>query len=183
MAHNNHFFFQGISPTGTPMPDVLRRELEASFSSIETLRREFVLTASAMFGPGFIWLVKAGLADYRLLPTYLAGSPYPGAHWRAQPADMNTLGNDGSARPHLRNQAVAARRGRSADLPPGGIELEPLLCLSTWEHTWLLDWGVGVGGGGGKMAFAEAWWELIDWEKVTHKSGVLRPDFKSDATP
>ena len=43
MAHNNHFFFQGISPTGTPMPDALRNELEASFSSIETLRREFIM--------------------------------------------------------------------------------------------------------------------------------------------
>ncbi|PHH84540.1 hypothetical protein CDD83_1788 [Cordyceps sp. RAO-2017] len=97
MAHNSHFFFSGLAPGGTPMSDALRLELEASFSSVDTLRREFVLTADAMFGPGFIWLVKAGPAEYRLLPTYLAGSPYPGAHWRAQPSDMNTLGNHGSA--------------------------------------------------------------------------------------
>ncbi|RSM20820.1 hypothetical protein CDV31_000191 [Fusarium ambrosium] len=161
MAHNNHFFFQGISPEGTPMPDVLRRELEASFSSVETLRREFIVTASAMFGPGFLWLVKAGPGDYRLLPTYLAGSPYPGAHWRAQSTDMNTVGKDGTARSFFRNQ------------------LEPLLCLNTWEHAWLLDWGVGAGGQGGKLAFAESWWNLIDWEKVAQKSGVLRPEFMS----
>ncbi|RGP62886.1 fe-mn family superoxide dismutase [Fusarium longipes] len=178
MAHNNHFFFQGISPTGTPMPDALRTDLEASFSSIETLRREFVITASAMFGPGFLWLVKAGPGDYRLLPTYLAGSPYPGAHWRAQSTDMNTLGKDGSARNFMNNQAYGANK-RAGDLPPGGIELEPLLCLNTWEHAWLLDWGVGAGGQGGKVAFAESWWSLIDWEKVAQKSGVLRPDFKS----
>lgn len=178
MAHNNHFFFQGISPTGTPMPDALRKELEASFSSIETLRREFVITASAMFGPGFVWLVKAGPGDYRLLPTYLAGSPYPGAHWRAQRTDMNTVGKDGSAKSFFRNQVGGARK-RDGDLAPGGIDLEPLLCLNTWEHAWLLDWGVGAGGQGGKMAYAESWWNLIDWEKVAQRSGVLRPEFKS----
>ncbi|KAI9171246.1 superoxide dismutase [Paramyrothecium foliicola] len=178
MAHNNHFFFQGISPTGTPMPEPLREELEAAFSSIETLRREFVLTASAMFGPGFVWLVKTpGGADYRLLTTYLAGSPYPGAHWRAQPTDMNTVGSGGSARDHYTNMVSGGKPAGS--LPPGGVQLEPLLCLNTWEHAWLLDWGVGAGGNGGKMAFAEAWWELVDWEKVAHKSGVLRPSFKS----
>lgn len=180
MAHNTHFFFQGIAPAPTAVPDVLRRELEASFSSMATLRREFVLTASAMFGPGFVWLVKAGPGDYRLLPTYLAGSPYPGAHWRAQADDMNALGADASARPFFRNTAAALRR-RNSDLPPGGIELEPLLCLSTWEHSWLLDWGVGVGGSGGKMAFAEAWWDAIDWDRVAQRSDVLRPDFKSAA--
>jgi len=177
MAHNNHFFFNGIAPEPTPIPDVLRRELEASFSSMETLRREFVITASAMFGPGFIWLVRTG-TGYRLLPTYLAGSPYPGAHWRTQSVDMNTLGSDGSARAAFRNQAYGANQRRSSDLPPGGIELEPLLCLNTWEHAWLLDWGVGKGGAGGKAAYAESWWEMIDWDRVATKSGVLRPDFK-----
>ncbi|KAL7950765.1 Fe superoxide dismutase [Trichoderma barbatum] len=181
MAHNNHFFFQGIAPNGTPMPDELRRELEASFSSIESLRLEFIVTASAMFGPGFVWLVKAGPGDYRLLPTYLAGSPYPGAHWRMQSTDMNTVGNDGTARPFFRNQALGARR-RGADLPPGGIELEPLLCLNTWEHAWLLDWGMGVGGNGGKAAYVDSWWKLIDWEKVHQRSGVIRPDFMSETS-
>ncbi|OAQ72184.1 superoxide dismutase [Pochonia chlamydosporia 170] len=180
MAHNNHFFFQGISPAGTPMPETLRAELEACFSSIETLRREFIITASAMFGPGFVWLVKAGPSDFRVLPTYLAGSPYPGAHWRAQPTDMNTVGNDGSAKSYFKNQ-VYGNRKRSGDLPPGGIELEPLLCLNTWEHAWLLDWGVGAGGNGGKIAYAEAWWNLIDWERVAHRAGSIRPEFKTAA--
>ncbi|CAH0049806.1 unnamed protein product [Clonostachys solani] len=180
MAHNNHFFFDGMTPNPTTIPEVLKRELEASFSSMETLRREFVITASSMFGPGFIWLVRAGPADYRILPTYLAGSPYPGAHWRAQATDMNTTGNEGSARSFFYDHLTGQRK-RVGDLPPGGIELQPLLCLNTWEHSWLLDWGVGKGGAGGKVAFAEAWWELVDWELVAKKSGVLRPDFKSGA--
>ncbi|OTA07914.1 Fe superoxide dismutase [Trichoderma parareesei] len=183
MAHNNHFFFQGLAPGGTPMPDDLRRELEASFSSIDSLRLEFIVTASAMFGPGFVWLVKAGPGDYRLLPTYLAGSPYPGAHWRMQSTDMNTVGNDGSARPFLRNQLLGAGRRRTGDLPPGGIELEPLLCLNTWEHAWLLDWGMGVDGKGGKAAYVDAWWNSVDWEKVHQRSGTVRPEFMTENSP
>jgi Fe-Mn family superoxide dismutase len=177
MAHNNHFFFSGISPTGTAMPEALEKELTANFSSVETLRREFVITASSMFGPGFVWLVKAGISDYRLLTTYLAGSPYPGAHWRAQPTDMNTVGTRGTASRYFGNQGKFGSGRAGPNLPPGGIEVEPLLCLNTWEHTWLLDWGVGAGGSGGKAAFAEAWWDLIDWEKVATKSGVMRPAF------
>lgn len=177
MAHNTHFFFDGIAPEGTPLSEGLEKELEASFSSMDTLRQEFVMTASAMFGPGFVWLVKAGPGQYRLLTTYLAGSPYPGAHWRAQSADMNTVGSSGTAKTYFNNQVFGARK-RGSELPPGGIDLQPLLCLNTWEHSWLLDWGTGVGGTGGKTAYAEAWWALIDWQKVNNRAGLNRPEFK-----
>ena len=177
MAHNNHFFFQGITPTGTPMPEVLRRNLENSFSSLETLRREFVVMAGAMFGPGFVWLVRAGASEYRLLPTYLAGSPYAGAHWRNQEIDMNLVGANDSARVYFDNQLFGWRK-RMIAMPPGGIDIQPLLCLNTWEHAWLLDWGVGAGGQGGKTAYVEAWWDLIDWEKVQNKAVGNRPALK-----
>ncbi|KAG6053136.1 hypothetical protein E4U17_005002 [Claviceps sp. LM77 group G4] len=169
MAHNNHFFFQGIAPEGTPMSNELRAGLEASFSSIESLRLEFIMTAAAMFGPGFVWLVRCGPANYRLLTTYLAGSPYPGAHWRAQSTDMNTVGNEGSGKPYMKNQSHGSMRPRGGgDLPPGGINAEPLLCLNTWEHAWLFDWGVGARGQGGKVPYIESWWNLIDWEKISN---------------
>ena len=171
MAHNNHFFFQGICPGGKPMPASLRHDLELNFSSIETLRRELVVTASAMFGPGFVWLVKSGPNQYKILTTYLAGSPYSGAHWRRQGSDMNTVGKDGSASDYYRNKVEAQRRKAAAELPPGGIDVEPILCLNTWEHAWLLDWGVGREGHGGKTAFAEAWFEQVDWEQVARRAG------------
>ncbi|KAL8653659.1 MAG: hypothetical protein Q9226_003758, partial [Calogaya cf. arnoldii] len=49
-----------------------------------------------MFGPGYVWLVKRTQASINesmklsILATYNAGSPYPGAHFRQQPVDMNT---------------------------------------------------------------------------------------------
>lgn len=201
MAHNTHFFFKTISPTYVPMPKELARDFSPSFSSIATLRQEFILTASSMFGPGFVWLVKVGTpsgpagslyqsnglgggatagtaatgsspyapfggAEYKILTTYLAGTPYPGAHWRKQDTDMNTVGAGGSAAPYLRNAARAQQTAGNAR-SPGSLEVVPVLCLSTWEHAWLRDYGVG-----GKRAFAEAWWETVDWRAVADLAAI-----------
>jgi Fe-Mn family superoxide dismutase len=190
MAHNNHFFFKNLSPRPVAMPSSLRKALEDSFSSVETLRREFVATAAAMFGPGFVWLVRTQGAGhphgYRLLTTYLAGSPYPGAHWRRQAVDMNAVGGasseaqDGASR-WLVNQQAALGRGLTAEwkkTAPGGVDLVPLLCLNTWEHVWLRDYGLGAAGYGGKRAYVEAWWEAVDWEAVGEAASITRPALK-----
>lgn len=193
MAHNTHFFFKTLTPDPKPMPPALATDLAHGFSSIETLRRELVLTASAMFGPGFVWLVKAPAtspgtasgpsssallggasepeASYRILTTYLAGTPYSGAHWRQQPHDMNTLGANGSAAGFVRS---TQRAQQVSSRPPGALEAVPLLCVSTWEHVWLRDYGIG-----GKKAFVEAWWETVDWELVAEAASIrARPGFK-----
>ena len=52
---------------------------------------------------------------------------------------------------------------------PGGVDLDVLMCVSTWEHTWLRDWGVA-----GKREFLEAWWECIDWGVVEANAGGAR---------
>lgn len=53
-------------------------------------------------------------------------------------------------------------------MAPGGIELEPILCVNTWEHVWLRDWGVD-----GKRKFLEAWWEKINWGVVDANAGYI----------
>ena len=144
------------------MPAKLGEELEASFSSIATLKRELEVTASSMFGPGFVWLVKNKDKKYSLLTTYLAGSPYPGAHHRKQALDMNTQ-DEKSVSDHIRKlvrQPAVNTVGSHGPLsekpnkPPGGIEVPPVLCINTWEHVWLPDYGIGAGGVGGMNAFA-----------------------------
>ena len=185
MAHNNHLFFKNLSPDPQPMPPALQAEIEKSFSSVATLRREFVATAAAMFGPGFVWLAKAGPSDYRVLITYLAGSPYAGAHWRRQSTDMNTTGRTGTAAEYIRRQRAGLTTGfasrKGPDLPPGGIDLIPLLCLNTWEHVWLADYGIGAGGVGGKKAFVEAWWDRVDWASVAAAATISRPAIREFA--
>lgn len=178
MAHNNHFYFSGLSPTpDMPIPPFLKKELEAAFSSIETLRREFIFIAAGMFGPGFVWLVKHDFGQYRVLPTYLAGSPYSGAHWRRQPADMNTAPPITTGMDYFHN-AQAVHKGPIGDRPPGGIDVEPLLCLNTWEQTWAYDFGYEIDSAGGKAAFAKAWWRYIDWEKVQSRAKMTQGDFR-----
>ncbi|KAI1279124.1 Manganese/iron superoxide dismutase [Xylaria sp. FL0933] len=200
MSHNNHFFFKQlvnletlyrpklqqsagaadesaesqnieIEPSEARIPMRLKNELERNFSSIETLRREFIATAMAMFGPGFVWLVKhAQSQDLRILTTYLAGSPYTAAHWRRQGLDFNTMSGDrASASAWLDRAQTGAGNSGGQFMPqaPGGTDVVPLLCLNTWEHVWLTDYGIT-----GKRDFVEQWWETIDWEKV---SGLALP--------
>jgi superoxide dismutase, Fe-Mn family len=178
MAHNNAFFFSTLSPNPGPMPEALKKELEDSFGSIDTLKREFIVTASSMFGPGFVWLVKTRDRKYSLLCTYLAGSPYPGAHFRRQQVDMNT--EDKSVSDAIRranSMEISNTVGSHGPLSqkkmsPGGIDLNPILCINMWEHVYLPDYGVGAGGVGGKKVFAESWWHTIDWSVVMDNAEV-----------
>lgn len=172
------------------MPRQLKIDLENSFSSIETLQREFIVTASSMFGPGFVWLVKTKDGKYSLLTTFLAGSPYPGAHYRRQTVDMNTEENTNAVGPGGVSDAIRAKiHGPAAnqvgvfgahskkELAPGGIDLTPVLCLNTWEHVYLPDYGVGAFGVGGKKAFAQSWWHKIDWNVVASNAGIRGSSF------
>lgn len=198
MAHNNHFFFKNITvpPKGGSLqtcPDRLRKALEINFSSMDTLRKEMIATANAMFGPGFVWLVKVkmdhtglGPNTYRILPTYLAGSPYPQAHWRKQPVDTNTIGEAGGLEGTRQAQETLANQQRTYQpvhkdekKAPGGVEqLTPLLCVNTWEHVWTYDYGFGVYEGlPGKKGYLEAWWDAINWEKVAEVANTKSEDF------
>ncbi|KAK8020713.1 hypothetical protein PG990_005851 [Apiospora arundinis] len=178
-AAQQRFLFRGLnsSETDKPMSSRLQKQLEDSFGSIETLQREMLVTASAMFGPGFVWLVKnAKTNNYRVLATYLAGSPYSSAHWRRQGVDMNTVEGpastekSGAAQEYIaRTQlgAGAANGTRWKNTAPGGIDVIPLLCVSTWEHVYLRDYGVA-----GKKQFLENWWNRIDWTKVSDRAQI-----------
>ncbi|KAL3423927.1 37S ribosomal protein S26, mitochondrial [Phlyctema vagabunda] len=185
MAHNNAFFFQGLTPEPTQMPEALKKELENSFSSIDTLKRELIATANSMFGPGFVWVVKSKSEKYSILTTYLAGSPYPGAHFRKQPVDMNTENDaDHNRRAIMDSDPVntVGSHGRLSKqqpkLAPGGIDVIPVLCLNTWEHVYLRDYGVGLNGHGGKRMFADSWWETIDWAVVANHAQIKAPSSK-----
>ncbi|KAL1896611.1 hypothetical protein Sste5346_004646 [Sporothrix stenoceras] len=214
MALNTDFFFKQLLPASQPgaaatpsreIPSTLRAAIEDNFSSVETLRLEFAAIAAGMFGPGFIWLVKAnnlhqsgrGGDNLRLLTTYHAGSPFPGAHYRRQAVDMNNVGaetaegNDPAAQwladqgraasyptPPTQPGAPATYPQQVDKRPPGGVEVIPLLCLSTWEHVWLRDYGLGADGYGGKAAYVDAWWKAIDWQAVDSLANLTRPKLK-----
>jgi superoxide dismutase, Fe-Mn family len=157
------------------MPPNLKNELEAHFSSVETLRREFYTTAMGMFGPGFVWLVRNAVSrDLRIVNTYLAGSPYTAAHWRRQGVDFNTnSGNRATVQGLWERTATGAGNtgGRFNPQAPGGTDVIPLLCLNTWEHVWLTDYGIK-----GKSQYIQQWWESIDWDRVESLASLKQRD-------
>ena len=192
MAHNNHFFFSALSTAPLALPDIdhgrLRDDLEASFGSIATLRTTMIDTADAMFGPGFVWLVllrdqaSANANAFRILTTYNAGTPYPEAGYRQQGLDMNTetaatfdayrqaqplasvsappLNALGSFGPHSQAGRLAAM------VPPGapaGASLQPLLCVNTWSHVYMVNFGLT-----NKREYLERWWDVVDWGHVSN---------------
>lgn len=195
MAHNNHFFYSSLSPAKVPIPASLEKELVASFSSIDTLRQEIVATAASMFGPGYVWIVMNNRRKFSIMTTYQAGTPYAEAHYRQQPVDMNTEDKSVSEAVKRMNRMpisnTAGTHGvlsQSQNLAPGGAVYRPVLCVNTWEHVYLMDYGAAwisrLGADGeeevveGKRQYIENWWNAIDWSVVQSRTeenrGLLR---------
>jgi Fe-Mn family superoxide dismutase len=179
MAFNNHFFFQALSPEPTPLDryNLLEKSLIKTFGSIDTLRTTFLDTAAAMFGPGFVWLVwckdvegSGSKGAWRILATYAAGTPFPEAGYRQQGIDANTS-SAASYEKYQASNAVAAfgahsRHGQNiSKIPPGGTSVAPVLCVSTWEHSYIYDFGLN-----GKRKYLSDWWAAIDWYRVEQRT-------------
>lgn len=174
------------------VPRNLLQNLVMNFGSMENLRREMVEQANAMFGPGFVWLVRLSKAgsyhaqSYKVLTTYQAGTPYPRAHWRMQGTDMNhhagiTDRTGGTINDYFNNLNMYNGRGITHGQSdeglkldplrrgnPGAAEITPVLCVNTWEHAWISDFQVG-----NKRIFLERWWSAIDWDVVGDRVAKL----------
>lgn len=147
---------------------------------MESLKAEFLATANAMFGPGFVWLVKTkSTGELKILATYIAGSPLAAAHYRRQPVDMATQTTgirggetfEATTKVANRNYGSMGALSKGKFLAPGGIDTHPILCVNTWEHVWLCDWGIG-----NKAAYLEAWWDKINWEEVAQRFNQVAPE-------
>ena len=172
------------------MSRLLTTRLSNSFSSIESLKKQYLATALSMFGPGFVWLIRnpssranlpstdvgnaANDPEFTILCTYIAGSPLPAAHPRAQSYDMNTE-NELS----MRAGAIGQYSGSvDSKIAPGRIpRAEVCLGVCTWEHCWNHDFGVS---GEGKRKYLEAWWDSVDWS-VVERNAILESG-KADMT-
>lgn len=177
MAHFNHFWWGGLSSTKKPIPGSLRKDIEETFSSVDSLRTEMLEHADAMFGNGFVWLMKensprgsaATHTPLRILCTYNVGSPYAEAYRMRQNMDMAT-GLDISAQRMTHPQNTAGAMGRFSQSARDGqnvatqLDGNPILCLNTWQHMWIPDYGIL-----GKRAYLAAWWERIDWQVVQQR--------------
>lgn len=185
MAWNNNYYYGSMAPAPRPIEynPLLQDSLIKTFGSMETLRSTMINTAESMFGPGFVWLVwtkgedrVARKGQWRILNTYLAGTPFPEAGYRAQGVDMNTsnphsyeaymqqqAGIPGNTAGYIGSHSPQAKATRK--MPPGGTSLMPVLCVNTWEHVYIYDYGVK-----GKSDYLEKWWDAIDWAIVQERA-------------
>lgn len=191
MAHFNHFFFESLRSGPPPknldgtedsqIPGALKLEIENSFDgSIDNLRDAMLDHANAIFGNGFVWLVKYPIAQaartssygLKVLCTYNAGSPYSEAYKMRQSVD-HTTGVDpvrwAQENPYAspRFSPVTASAGRDGFSAPNGLNATPLLCINVWHHMWVLDYGLSPLG---KETYTKAWWQTIDWNVVGQRS-------------
>jgi len=185
MAHFNHLWWESLSVEKKPVPDNLRRAIEDDYHSMDSLRDEMLEHADAMFGNGFVWLMKesptgsgaftAG-GKLRILCTYNAGSPYSEAYRMRQNRDMAT-GLDPAA--HRRAQMTQvqntvgsfgqfSQQAKAGNEPPNALQAMPLLGLNVWQHMWVPDYGIL-----GKRHYLAAWWERIDWDVVEQRYNQL----------
>ncbi|KAF7845745.1 hypothetical protein BT93_L0839 [Corymbia citriodora subsp. variegata] len=180
MAHFNHFFFQSLAREKTVVPQSLSRAIEENFADgLEGLREEMLECGAAIFGNGFVWLMKEPRrgnvpGGLRILCTYNAGSPYSEAYKMRQDRDMATYANASmssiSEARRLQPQNNVGVGGqysaanRSGVMPLNALQGQPLLCLNVWQHVWVPDYGVM-----GKNIYLSNWWDRIDWEQVSER--------------
>jgi Fe-Mn family superoxide dismutase len=81
-------------------------------------------------------------------------------HWR-QTRFQNSAGAFGGHSAGANGMSAIPGSGSIEVRRYGGAEFVPVLCVNTWEHAYLLDWGMK-----GKREYLEAWWDRIDWETV-----------------
>ena len=179
MAHFNFLWWESISDVKKAVPENLKKDIEESFHSMDGLRREMLEHADAMFGNGFVWLMKEDAANagigmhtnLRILCTYNAGSPYADA-WKMrqdnQPRYLNTQDRRRAEMNRPQNNVGAfgqySQQSKDGYTPLNTLEATPLLCLNTWQHMWIPDYGIL-----GKRAYLAAWWERIDWDVVRQR--------------
>lgn len=69
--------------------------------------------------------------------------------------------------------AASAVGRKDASVPPGAVSVTPVLCVSTWEHVYLHDYGVG-----GKQEYLKRWWDAINWGEVDVNTPSSMKDMK-----
>jgi len=72
---NHNFFWEGLTPGGSKITDVVENTLNESFGSVEKFKEEFTNSAINQFGSGWAWLVKDDTGKLDIISTSNAKTP------------------------------------------------------------------------------------------------------------
>ena len=178
MAQNQWHVFNTLSPEPTVMPKELKGEVEEAFGSVETLRTELYETANAMFGPGYVWLMRRhGInADLSILCTYGSQSPWPMPPPRSSPVPRGLPANEMERLRQPVNRPGTFSTGEAVDQndPNNPFKLgqvSPILGVSLWQHVYVRDYLFD------KSEYLRKWWKAVNWHEVeTNRQLVISAD-------
>jgi Fe-Mn family superoxide dismutase len=72
---NHTFFFNQLTPEHSEMPESFKDALCRDFGSVETFKEKFTKAAAALFGSGWVWLVKDKDNKLDIISEPNAGNP------------------------------------------------------------------------------------------------------------
>lgn len=74
-GYYNHNLFWQMLKIGVSMPESLKRELEKNFGSVEAFKEQFTNQSLALFGSGWVWLVRKPSGELAILATTNQDNP------------------------------------------------------------------------------------------------------------
>ncbi|QDF29214.1 superoxide dismutase [Halarcobacter anaerophilus] len=72
---NHDFFWKGLTPGGSEIPEAVENKLNEAFGSVDKFKEEFTNAAVNQFGSGWAWLVKDGTGKLDIISTSNANTP------------------------------------------------------------------------------------------------------------
>ncbi|MDD5360072.1 MAG: superoxide dismutase [Sulfurovaceae bacterium] len=74
-VYNHTFYWNCLTPNETKISDSLKNNIEKEFESIDNFKKEFIASATSLFGSGWTWLVKKDDGSLAIINTSNADTP------------------------------------------------------------------------------------------------------------
>lgn len=74
-AYNHTFYWNCLTPNQTKSSDNLQNAIEKYFGSMDNFKKEFIASATSLFGSGWTWLVQKSDRSLEILNTSNADTP------------------------------------------------------------------------------------------------------------
>lgn len=156
-AHNNHFFFEQLTPAETNQTSPsrqLEQRINDQFGSIEGLKTVFLENCDVLSGQGWLFLAERADKQLEVLALNNSGSPY---QFNAN-LSMDLNGP-------IAKSDYEALKDIKADLAEGIQDYTlPLLAVSLWDQSYLIDYGVN-----GKKEYISKVFDSMNWDVVNSR--------------
>ena len=170
-AWNIEFFLNGL--TGQPQEphSALLKTMERDLGCLERMQEEFEDSALAMIASGWTWLVRKKDGHLAIINTYNGGTPLfinmRSSLEQSSSTLQGDLGKDNESNTsdsfadlfHLPNGPNHNAQPQTKDKVVDQ-NVSPVLGLSMWEHSYLLDYGLD------RRQYVKNFWRSVNWNRA-----------------